>query len=71
MRRGSQRNSPDPYHPEQHHNKRSTTSSPKKKEPPKVIPGELNLFFALSDLPASLRKSTTTDSVDCVLLPFF
>ena len=36
----------------------------KKERAPQVIPGEPNLYFAPSDLPASPLQSTTTDSVD-------
>ena len=69
MRRGGQTNhltDPDPETLEKEHD-----PEPKKKEPPKVFPGEPNLFFALSDLPASPRQSTTTDSVAEDLRPFF
>ncbi len=71
MRRGSQSKSLTDVDRAVKLKKRSTTSNPKKKEPPKVSLGEPNLFFALSDLPASQRQSTTTDSVAEDLRPFF
>ena len=71
MRRGSQSKSLTDVDRAVELEKGARPTTQKRKSPPKVSLGEPNLFFALSDLPASPRQSTTTDSVAEDLRPFF